>query len=186
MLILETAAVAFSMLGAAGAAACLEPAEHALCHVRLFPGGAGAGGTVVVLGGCCRLALPELLRGAGLCLLPVVVTGGIHLDGYADTSDALASAPRRRREIYQFSLRCLCHHSPVHLFRGVFCALYRCGSHGTGCIVYGTVLRLSGPCRGCHHGLSAGQGHGAGPCVCFRRPPGAGANHPGGVLLTGC
>ena len=28
---------------------------------------------------CAALALPELLRGAGLCLLPVFVTGGIHL-----------------------------------------------------------------------------------------------------------
>ena len=28
---------------------------------------------------------------AGLCLLPVLLTGGIHLDGYADTCDALAS-----------------------------------------------------------------------------------------------
>ena len=40
---------------------------------------------------CAALALPELLRGALLCLLPVLVTGGIHLDGYADTCDALAS-----------------------------------------------------------------------------------------------
>ena len=40
---------------------------------------------------CAALALPDLLRGALLCLLPVLVTGGIHLDGYADTCDALAS-----------------------------------------------------------------------------------------------
>ena len=40
---------------------------------------------------CTALALPELLRGAGYCLLPVLTTGGIHLDGYADTWDALAS-----------------------------------------------------------------------------------------------
>jgi adenosylcobinamide-GDP ribazoletransferase len=40
---------------------------------------------------CAAFTLPELLRGAGLCLLPVLVTGGIHLDGYADTCDALAS-----------------------------------------------------------------------------------------------
>ena len=40
---------------------------------------------------CMALALPELLRGAGYCLLPVLTTGGIHLDGYADTWDALSS-----------------------------------------------------------------------------------------------
>ncbi len=40
---------------------------------------------------CLALSIPDLLRGAGLCLLPVLITGGIHLDGYADTCDALAS-----------------------------------------------------------------------------------------------
>lgn len=40
---------------------------------------------------CAMFSLPVILRGAGLCLLPVLVTGGIHLDGYADTCDALAS-----------------------------------------------------------------------------------------------
>ena len=50
---------------------------------------------------CAVLALPALLRGAVLCVLPVVITGGIHLDGYADTCDALASRaePARCREI---------------------------------------------------------------------------------------
>lgn len=47
------------------------------------------------------LNMPELLRGAGLCLAPVLVTGGIHLDGYADTCDALAScaSPQKKQEI---------------------------------------------------------------------------------------
>lgn len=50
---------------------------------------------------CVWLGLPALLRGAGLCVLPVLLTGGIHLDGFADTWDALGShaAPERRREI---------------------------------------------------------------------------------------
>jgi adenosylcobinamide-GDP ribazoletransferase len=43
------------------------------------------------LGLCAAAGLPPLLRGALLCLIPVLVTGGIHLDGYADTCDALAS-----------------------------------------------------------------------------------------------
>ena len=37
------------------------------------------------------LPLPVFLRGALFCLAPITVTGGIHLDGYADTCDALAS-----------------------------------------------------------------------------------------------
>ena len=50
---------------------------------------------------CGLLALPDVLRGAGLTLLPVLATGGIHLDGYADTCDALASHGdvQRRQEI---------------------------------------------------------------------------------------
>ena len=63
----------------------------------------------VVIGLCCggwsllcaRLALPAVLRGAGLCLIPVWITGGIHLDGFADTCDALASqgSVEKRQEI---------------------------------------------------------------------------------------
>ena len=40
---------------------------------------------------CGALPLPDAAQTAGFCLIPVWVTGGIHLDGYADTCDALAS-----------------------------------------------------------------------------------------------
>ena len=46
---------------------------------------------------CVYFAVPGLLRGAGLCILPVLLTGGIHLDGYADTCDALASCASPER-----------------------------------------------------------------------------------------
>ncbi len=41
------------------------------------------------------------LQAAGFTLLPIVITGGIHLDGFGDTLDALAShaEPARKREI---------------------------------------------------------------------------------------
>ena len=41
------------------------------------------------------------LFGAGLALIPIAVSGGIHMDGFADTCDALASnsSAERRREI---------------------------------------------------------------------------------------
>ena len=44
-----------------------------------------------------------LLRGTGYCLIPILVTGGIHLDGYADTSDALSSyaSPEKKQEILE-------------------------------------------------------------------------------------
>lgn len=40
---------------------------------------------------CSRWPVPDWLQAAGYCLIPVWITGGIHLDGYADTCDALAS-----------------------------------------------------------------------------------------------
>jgi adenosylcobinamide-GDP ribazoletransferase len=47
------------------------------------------------------LAFGTFLRAAGLTLLPVAVTGGIHLDGFCDTADALSSraSQERKREI---------------------------------------------------------------------------------------
>ena len=47
------------------------------------------------------LGFGVILRAAGLTLWPIAVTGGIHLDGFCDTTDALASraAPERKREI---------------------------------------------------------------------------------------
>ena len=47
------------------------------------------------------LGFGTILRAAGLTLLPLCVSGGIHMDGLADTCDALASnsSPEKRREI---------------------------------------------------------------------------------------
>lgn len=47
---------------------------------------------------CAALGFTPLLRAAGLTVLPVAVTGAIHLDGFCDTIDALAShAPAERK-----------------------------------------------------------------------------------------
>lgn len=50
---------------------------------------------------CRWLSLGALLTACGLTLIPIAVTGGIHLDGFCDTVDALSShaAPKRKREI---------------------------------------------------------------------------------------
>ncbi len=47
----------------------------------------------------CGLIMPgSILRGAVFVLIPVIVTGGIHLDGLLDTADALSSwQPREKR-----------------------------------------------------------------------------------------
>ena len=50
---------------------------------------------------CGALGFGVLLQAAGYTLIPLCVTGGIHMDGFADTCDALASnsSAERRREI---------------------------------------------------------------------------------------
>ena len=46
-----------------------------------------------------RLQAGDILRSAGYVLIPVAVTGGIHLDGYADTIDALSSWGDREKKL---------------------------------------------------------------------------------------
>ncbi len=48
---------------------------------------------------CGLLELGPLLRAALLTAVPIAVTGGIHLDGYCDTVDALASHASRERKL---------------------------------------------------------------------------------------
>ena len=93
MTLLETAAVAFAMFSAVPVpqpvwneknmryALCAFPLVGVVCGLAWWGWAALA----------ARLSFPLLLRAAGLCLAPVLVTGGIHLDGYADTCDALSS-----------------------------------------------------------------------------------------------
>lgn len=103
MIFFETIAVAFAMFSAIP---CPQPVwneknmKYSMCAFPLIGVVLGALWTL------CALVLtyvhaPAVLIGGCLCVLPVVVTGGIHLDGYADTSDALASCgtPEQKREI---------------------------------------------------------------------------------------
>ena len=54
---------------------------------------------------CERLNAGAFLQGAVCALIPLLVTGGIHMDGFMDTSDALASwqTQERRLEILKDS-----------------------------------------------------------------------------------
>jgi len=45
------------------------------------------------------LLLPDLLRGAVAAVLPILLTGAIHLDGYCDTVDGLSSHQSRERKL---------------------------------------------------------------------------------------
>ena len=103
MTVLETIAVAFAMFSALPVPQPVWNAKNmrfALCAFPLIG---------LVIGILCAVwssvavfsGFPDILRGAGYCLIPILVTGGIHLDGYADTSDALSSyaSQEKRQEI---------------------------------------------------------------------------------------
>ena len=89
MTVLQTIAVAFAMFSAIPMPQfewSQKNMRYALCAFPLI--GAVCGGLWCLVG---VLPVPELVRAAGFCLVPVLVTGGIHLDGFADTCDALSS-----------------------------------------------------------------------------------------------
>ena len=50
---------------------------------------------------CTKAGIGNILHAAGLTVLPIIITGGIHLDGYCDTVDALSShaEPEKKRQI---------------------------------------------------------------------------------------
>ena len=50
---------------------------------------------------CDKLSLDAFIRAAGYTVIPVFVTGGIHMDGFCDTVDALSShaLPEKKRQI---------------------------------------------------------------------------------------
>jgi adenosylcobinamide-GDP ribazoletransferase len=76
---------------------------------------------LVVLGWlwlCAALNFGALLRAAGLTVIPIALSGGIHLDGLCDTADALASngSIERRRAILK--------DTHTGAFAVVWCACY--------------------------------------------------------------
>ena len=97
MIVLQTIAVAFAMFSALPVpqfAWNQKNMRYAMCAFPLIG---------VVIGGlwclCGALPLPMPAKAAGFCLIPVWVTGGIHLDGYADTCDALSSYGDREKKL---------------------------------------------------------------------------------------
>jgi len=77
--------------------------EHMRYMLASFPlVGVALGIVLAVFWLLCRLlAFDSIFFGAGVTLLPVLFTGGIHLDGFCDTVDALSShaEPEKKREI---------------------------------------------------------------------------------------
>ena len=103
MRIAEATALAFALFSALPTPRVRRTKENMrLCLLALPLVGALIGGLCwlwVLLAQAWRF--PALVQGAGLCLLPVLLTGGIHLEGYAKVCDAVASRGKaaQRREI---------------------------------------------------------------------------------------
>ena len=93
MIILAPILIAFSMFSAIPVPQVPWNARNMRFTLCAFPLVGAVIGLACVLWVrlCAWMNLPSLLPGAGLCLFPVMLSGGIHLDGYADTWDALAS-----------------------------------------------------------------------------------------------
>lgn len=81
-----------------------ENMKYMLCALPLV--GVVIGAALWVWYILCRvLSLGNVLFAAGMTLIPLALSGGIHLDGFCDTVDALSShaVPERKREILKDS-----------------------------------------------------------------------------------
>lgn len=74
-----------------------ENMRYAMCFFPVV--GAIIGALSWIWGYLAKPIMGETLYGIVLLLIPVVITGGIHLDGLLDTADALSSYQSRERKL---------------------------------------------------------------------------------------
>lgn len=75
-----------------------ENRRYALCFFPII--GAVIGGLILLWRYICvKLGIGSLLFGAVSAVVPIIVTGGIHLDGFCDVSDAKASCASKERAL---------------------------------------------------------------------------------------
>ena len=101
MTFLETIAVALSLYSAIPMPQFDWTPKNMRYTMAAFPlVGTLCGAAVWLWAWLCRITgFGPVLTGAGIALAPVLVTGGIHLDGFCDTTDALASHAGRERKL---------------------------------------------------------------------------------------
>lgn len=75
-----------------------ENMQYAMCFFPFIGIVIGAG-IALWRFACSLLGLSQILFALGAVLLPVLVTGGIHLDGFCDTVDALSSHQTREKKL---------------------------------------------------------------------------------------
>ncbi len=103
--IFETIAVAFSMFSALPVPQIQWNEKNMRFSMAAFPlvgvvTGVAEAAWILL---CRRIGLQTILTGAGVTVIPILISGGIHLDGYMDVSDALSSYgdADKRREIME-------------------------------------------------------------------------------------
>ena len=103
LIVLRSIATAFTMFSRVPMPRVDWKPEYMRYTLASFPlVGVALGLVLAVWWLLCRwFSFDSILFGAGVALLPVLYTGGIHLDGYCDTVDALSSRaePEKKREI---------------------------------------------------------------------------------------
>ena len=114
---LLVAIATYSRLPAPRAAWTSESLRYSLCFFPLVGVAVGAL-ELIWLFVAAKLRLGPMLTGAAGCTIPILVTGGIHMDGFMDTVDALGS--RKPREEMLRILK----DSHVGAFAAMACALY--------------------------------------------------------------
>ena len=98
---------------------------------------------------CDALGIGPVLRGAFGAIIPLLITGGIHMDGFMDASDALASwqTKERRLEILK--------DSHIGAFAGMHCAMYLLVMSGLLSEAAVQDAPLLGTCFVCSRAMSA-------------------------------
>jgi len=122
--------------------------RYVLCFFPLI--GAAVGAILALwLFVCQKLSLGPLLQGAVGALIPLLVTGGIHMDGFMDVGDAMASwQPRERRlEILK--------DSHVGAFGAMHMAIYLLAMAGLLSEAQCSGALMLGACFVCSRSLSA-------------------------------
>ena len=135
--VFETITVSFSMFSALPVPCVAWTEKNTRWLLAVLPlVGAVIGGACWSWAALCgTLVLPDILRGAGLTLIPVLFTGGIHLDGYADTWDALSShAPPEKKQGILKDPRL-----------GAFAAIHLCGYFVADFALWTALPRYDGP-----------------------------------------
>lgn len=82
---------------------------------------------------CLALDAPAALFAAGAVCLPLLVTGGIHMDGYMDTSDALSSHQSRERKLE------IMKDPHTGAFAVIYCGVYLLLSYGLFSALYASA-----------------------------------------------